>query len=229
MTKIVIFCLFWWCVWKSYHSKIAVFNHFFHFHTFESKWEDFAAQIWNLDEILVQIGLVWWSKLVHFGQHHHTKCQIWTALQLGVWHLLQDLCAGFSVSWIAHGWQRGMSKFRVVGSAAWALAIFHGIARAQICSLQVKSTAEHECPSDVTCFASTMPLLTSSLPGQAQDNDNLICYVNLKWARIGSLSLGWLVDTKDMIIRAQVPFSPIPRGWGEGTSLLWGSYPPEGG
>ena len=33
----------------------------------------------------------------------------------------------------------------------------------------VKSTAELECRSDVTCFASTMPLLTSSLPGQVQD------------------------------------------------------------
>ena len=33
----------------------------------------------------------------------------------------------------------------------------------------VESTAELECRSNVTCFASTMPLLTSSLPGQAQD------------------------------------------------------------
>ena len=33
----------------------------------------------------------------------------------------------------------------------------------------VKSAAELECRPDVTCFASTMPLLTSSLPGQAQD------------------------------------------------------------
>ena len=33
----------------------------------------------------------------------------------------------------------------------------------------VKSTTELECRSNVTCFASTMPLLTSSLPGQAQD------------------------------------------------------------
>ena len=33
----------------------------------------------------------------------------------------------------------------------------------------VKSTAELECHSNVTCFASTMPLLTSSLLGQVQD------------------------------------------------------------
>ena len=33
----------------------------------------------------------------------------------------------------------------------------------------LKSAEELWCRSDVTCFASTMPLLTSSLPGKVQD------------------------------------------------------------
>ena len=30
------------------------------------------------------------------------------------------------------------------------------------------------------------------------DCDNLMCYVNLKWAKVGSFPLGWLVDTMDI-------------------------------
>ena len=32
------------------------------------------------------------------------------------------------------------------------------------------------------------------------DHDNLMCYINLKWAKVGSLSLGWLVGTTDVIM-----------------------------